>query len=94
MQCLAILLVSHTTGLSFEKTTDVLKKFDTELLSLKQVRLISANLLEFLMVGSGKDDSSTRMTQCNQTPNLVNFERVAFQKRKRICTCSLSHRNI
>lgn len=55
LQYLAFLLVSHTTGLSFEKTIDALKVFGTVLPTLERVRWMLANILAFPIVGRGNE---------------------------------------
>lgn len=59
IQYLDALLCSHTTGLTMEEFTDVLKVFGAVVPLLQRVRWVSENLLAFPIVGRGNDESST-----------------------------------
>lgn len=84
LQYLAVMLCSHTTGLTMAKSIDLLKRFGAVVPSLQRVRWVSQHLLAFPIVGRGKDGASNWMAQRDQTPNLTEFEQTAFKDTKDI----------
>lgn len=63
---------------------DVLKQYGAVVPPIQRVRWIAAHLIAFPVVGRGGDGFSNWTSQRDQTPNLSEFERVAFKDTRRI----------
>lgn len=84
VQYLAVMLCSHTCGLTLEKSCDVLRRFGAVTPSLDRVRWISDNVLDYSAVGRGNDGSATWLSQRDQTPSHTEFEHLAFRETRRV----------
>lgn len=82
----SILLLSHCTGFSFQKTIDILQK-DGCPTPLDKVRFISNNMLAFSPTGRGRDGGISWLAQRDQTPRLTQFEITAFRVTCKIFVC-------
>ena len=75
----AILLMSHCTGISFQKTTDIMQRDGCKTPSLEEMRFISNHILAFSPTARGQDGSRTWLAQRDQTQRLTQFENTAFR---------------
>ncbi|PXF41823.1 hypothetical protein BWQ96_08471 [Gracilariopsis chorda] len=74
----AVLLLSHTTGLSFDKTVSVLRQSGSIVPSLDRVRFIAENILVYSLTGRGTDGEFQWNSQRDQTRQLSEFEHLAL----------------
>lgn len=68
---LAVMLSSHTTGLTLDKTVDILKKFGAIVPSVDRVRWIADHVLAYPVVGRTNGGTSQWRSQRDRTPNLA-----------------------
>jgi hypothetical protein len=80
----AVLLLSHLTGLSFEKTLFLLARLNCNPPSLDRVRFISRNILAHPATGRGNMRESTWRTQRDETQYLGNFEKTAYEMTRKV----------
>lgn len=85
LRYVAVLLLSHTTGLSFEKTIDVLRQSGCIPPPLEAIRFISANVMAYSATGRGGSGEKTWNAQRDQTRFLGEFECLAFRDTRKIC---------
>jgi hypothetical protein len=75
---LAATLHSHTTGLSLEKTIEMLQARGASAPSLERVRHIATNIMSFSAMGRGRTGDRNWNSQRNQRVQLESFENAAF----------------
>lgn len=78
-QFLAVLLSSHTTGLTLNKICDMLKKFGSVVTSVERVRWISENVVAYALVGRWDEGATQWHSDCDQTPKSSKFEELSFK---------------
>lgn len=83
-QYLAVMICSHTTGLSYSKTVDTMQRFAACTPNLERVRWISENLLAFSPIGRGDDGAGQWICQRDFTPNLIELETLCFRETRRV----------
>ena len=76
---LSVPLLSHTTGLRFDKTVSVLHQSGTIVPSVERVRFIAENILAYFATGRGKKGELRRNSQRDETCLLSEFESLAFR---------------
>ena len=76
-QYVAVMLFSHCSGFSFEKTIDIMPPEGTKPLNLNRIRFISNKVLTFSATGRGYDGGISWMSQRDLTPLLTQFEKTA-----------------
>jgi hypothetical protein len=75
---LAVTLLSHTTGLSIEKTIEMLQNVGASPPSLESVRRITTLIKAFSAMGRGRTGERNWNSQRDQTAQLEPFEHAAF----------------
>lgn len=80
----AVFICSHTTGLSYTKTIEVLRCLGCKPPSLATVRYISSHILAYPATGRGSDGLNSWNSQRDQTPLLSSFEETAFRMSAKI----------
>jgi hypothetical protein len=80
----AVLLLSHLTGLSFEKTVSLLARLDCKPPSLDRVRYISRNILAHPATGRGNMGERTWSAQRDETQYLDSFEKAAYEMTRKV----------
>ncbi|CDF37457.1 unnamed protein product [Chondrus crispus] len=79
----AVLLTSHLTGLSFEKTVDLFTRLNCNPPSTHRVRFISRNNLAHSATGRGRGESAWS-AQRDETQYLDAFEKAAYEMTRKI----------
>jgi hypothetical protein len=74
----ALTLLSHTTGLSLEKTVEMLHNLGASSPSFERVRHVMTHIKAFTAVGRGRTGERTWNAQRDQTVQLEPFENAAF----------------
>ena len=75
---LAVLMFSHCTGFSLEKSIEILEALDGTAPKLDEVRFVSNKIVEYSAPGRGNDGQSTWVSQRDLTLLLSDFEKVAI----------------
>lgn len=73
LQCLAVLIYSYKSGLTFDKSIYLLRRFRSVVPSLQQLRWISKHLKIFPIVSGRHDGSQYWMLRLDQKKNLEHF---------------------
>lgn len=76
---LAVLMFSHCTRFSLEKSIEILEALDATAPKLDEVRFISNNILGYSATGRRNDGQSKWVSQRDLTTLLTDFEKVAFE---------------
>ncbi|PXF43284.1 hypothetical protein BWQ96_06981 [Gracilariopsis chorda] len=83
------LLLSHTTGFSFEKNIEVLRQAGSTAPSLDRVRFIADNILEYAPTGRGRQGEMHWNAQRDQKRQLSEFESIGFRDTRKVFFCPL-----
>ena len=75
----SVLLLSHLTGLSFERTIAWLTEMNCNAPSLDRTRFISQNIKAFSATNRGNSGETTWMSQRDRTQQLSALERASFR---------------
>ena len=76
----SVLLLSHTSGFSFDKSITILRQSGCLPPSVERVRFIADNVKAFSATGRGQDGSISWNSQRDLTRNLSEFEALAFRE--------------
>lgn len=76
---MAVLLFSHCTGFSFEKTAVIMPQDGLQQVDVERMKFISNNILAFSPTGRGNHGGISWLPQRDQTQLLTQFERAAYR---------------
>lgn len=83
-QYLAVLITSHTTRLSTEKTLELLRNFGAITPPCKRYCWINENILGFSPTGRGEQGQDYWNCQRDMTPNMSEMEQLAFRTSRKV----------